>query len=251
VTVSDRLSVFMTGATGRVGRVLLEPFRERYHLRALYRRPVGDPAEVLGDLADLEALAAGMSGADVVVHLAAHAHEADFMEVILPDNVVGTYNVLQTALEQNVRRAVFASTCHVVQWRSAERTIRVADPVRPTGFYGVSKVFGEALGRHYHEQHGMEVVCIRIGWLLPYDEPGLKDDPDKRGIWLSHRDAVRLFLRAVEEPGVGYGVVFGTSLTAPRIVSLREARELLGYEPEDDVVRLYGQVPEDGRLDGR
>ncbi len=245
--MSQGLNVFLTGATGRVGSVLLEPFRERYALRALYRGESDDPAAVFGDLHDLDALAAGMDGADVVVHLAAHAHEAGFMDVILPNNIVGTYNVFETAFEQGVRRVVFASTCHVVQWRKAERTIRVADPVRPTGFYGVSKVFGEALGRHYHEQHGMEVVCIRIGWLLPYDEPGLKDDPYKRGIWLSPGDAVRLFRLAVERPDVGYACVFGTSVTAPRIVSMEEARDLLGYEPEDDVARLYGRRAEDDR----
>ncbi|MFO8007181.1 MAG: NAD(P)-dependent oxidoreductase [Candidatus Brocadiia bacterium] len=247
--MSDRLTVFLTGATGRVGSVLLAPFRAKYALRALYRSESDDPDAVFGDLHNLDALAAGMAGADVVVHLAAHAHEAEFMDVILPINIVGAYNVFQTALEQGVRRVVFASTCHVVQWRQTERTIRVADPVRPTGFYGVSKVFGEALGRHCHEQHGMEVVCIRIGWLLPYEEPGLRDDAHKRGLWLSPRDAVRLFTLAVERPGVGYACVFGTSMTAPRIVSLREAHHELGYEPQDDVVELHGSQPADARFE--
>ncbi|MGD2174518.1 MAG: NAD(P)-dependent oxidoreductase [Candidatus Brocadiaceae bacterium] len=247
--MGERLRVFLTGASGRVGSVLVPEFAECYALTALYRqRRPDDPGAVFGDLGSPNVLRRAMEGVDVVVHLAAYAHEADFVDVILPNNVVGTYNVFRAAREAGVRRLVFASTCHVVQWRAAERTIRIADPLRPTGFYGVSKVFGEALGRHYHEQHGMEVVCIRIGWLLPYEEPGLKDDPHKRGIWLSPRDAVRLFRRAVEKPDVGYAVVFGTSLSAPRVVSLREARELLDYEPEDDVVELYGSRPEDDAL---
>ena len=241
-----RLEVFLTGASGRVGRVLVPAFRDLYNLRTLYRRPgPSAPGAVVGDLQSLDVLRETMAGADVVVHLAAHAHEAPFRDVILPDNIVGTYNVLQLAHEAGVRRVVFASSCHTVQFRSTERTIAADEEPRPTGLYGVSKVFGEALGRYYHDVCGMEVACIRIGWLLPYDEPGLRDDRIKRGIYLSHRDAVALFRRAIEKPDVDYALVFGTSRTAPPIVSLSEARDLLDYEPEDDVVALFGPAASD------
>jgi uronate dehydrogenase len=239
-----RLRVFLTGATGRVGRVLVPAFREVYDLRTLHRRPPADCADaVLGDLQDRDRLSALMEGYDVVVHLAAVSHEAPFVEEIVPVNIVGAYNVVEAAHQAGVRRIVFASTCHVVQFRQSQRTIAAAEPYRPETIYGVSKAFGEVLGRYYHEQFGMEFVAIRIGWLLLYDDPELRTSAFKRGIWLSPRDAVSLFRLAIERPGVGYAVVFGTSTTDREVVSLRTAREALGYEPADDVVGLYGPRP--------
>jgi len=239
-----RLRVFLTGATGRVGRVLVPAFREVYELRTLHRRPPADGADaVLGDLQDRDRLRALMEGFGVVVHLAAVSHEAPFVEEVVPANIVGAYNVFQAAQQAGVGRIVFASTCHVVQFRRSQRTIAAAEAYRPETIYGVSKAFGEVLGRYYYEQFGMEFVAIRIGWLLPYDDPELRTSAFKRGIWLSPRDAVSLFRLAIERPGVGYAVVFGTSTTDREVVSLRTAREALGYEPADNVVGLYGPRP--------
>jgi uronate dehydrogenase len=54
-------------------------------------------------------------------------------------------------------------------------------------YYGVSKAFGEALGRLYAEKWGISVVCIRIGTCIerPLDTRHLST-------WLSPRDAVAL-----------------------------------------------------------
>jgi nucleoside-diphosphate-sugar epimerase len=153
------------------------------------------------------------------------------------------YNVFEAAREAGVRRIVYASSCHVVRFRTTQRTFEVPDPFEPETTYGVSKAFGEVLGRYYHDLLGMEFVAIRIGWLVPYDDPELRSGGLKRRIWLSPRDAVSLFRLAVEKPGIGYAVVFGTSVTSPEVLSLRSAREVLGYQPEDDVSALYGPDP--------
>ena len=34
---------------------------------------------------------------------------------------------------------------------------------KPTGHYTISKVFHEAMGYSYAQEHGMGVVCCRIG----------------------------------------------------------------------------------------
>jgi uronate dehydrogenase len=236
-----RLKVFLTGATGRVGRVLVPAFRECYELRALQRRPApDDPTAALGDLSDRAPLASLMAGCDVVVHLAAISREAPFVEEIVPANIVGCYNVFQAALEAGVRRIVYASSCHVVQFKARRGAIDVGEPYQPETTYGVSKAFGEVLGRYYHDHHGLEFVAIRIGWLLHYDDERLRTSELGRRIWLSPRDAVALFRLAIEKQEVGFAVVSGTSITSQEILSLRSARESLGYEPQDDVVALYG-----------
>ncbi len=241
---TSRLKVFLTGASGKVGRVLAPAFRDAYELRTLYRRPEpDDPTAVLGDLQDRGKLQSLMEGMDVLVHLAAVSREAPFVEEIVPANIVGAYNIFEAAREAGVRRIVYASSCHVVGFVDARHTIDVRDPFQPETTYGVSKAFGEALGRYYHDHWEMEFVAIRIGWLLPYDHPDLRTSEFERLIWLSPGDAVSLFRLAIEKPGVGYAVVFGTSITSREILSLRSARDILGYEPQDDVVARYGPGP--------
>ena len=234
-----KLNVLMTGVSGRMGPHLLPPFRERYALRTLDKQPVpGDPDSVVSDLQDRDVLRDVMRGMDVVVHLAATSDEAPFVENLVPNNVVGVYNVFEAAREAGVRRLVFASTVQTVHAWQDDLPVRVSDPPRPVTLYGATKVFGETAGRYYHDRHGMEFVGIRIGAFQPYDSPHLRQRSGLHDIWLSPRDAARLFSLAVEKPDVGYAVVFGTSRTTRERLSLQEARDVLGYEPEDDAATL-------------
>ncbi len=234
-----RLKVLVTGAAGHVGCYLLDGFQGRYDLRAFDRAPMEGPwASLTGDLTDADALRRAMRGVDVVVHLAATRKEAPFIEDLVPNNIVGLYNTFEAARKAGVRRIVFASSAQTVSAYPEGRTIEIADPPRPSSLYGVTKVLGETMGRFYHDKYGLEFVGIRIGWFLfPGDERLRRG----RNIWLSPGDAVRLFRAAIEKPDVGYAVVFGTSKTEAERLSRREAREVLGYEPHDDVADL----PED------
>lgn len=229
-------SVLLTGAAGRIGPHLVDDFRARYDLRIFDRKPVrGDIPVVTGDLQDRAALQTAMEGIEVVVHLAATSDEAPFLEQLVPNNIVGVYHVYQTALEAGVRRIVFASTAQTVSRYSCEHAVAIDDPPRPGTLYGATKVFGEVMGRYYHDKHGIEFVGIRIGAFQPYDSPAFQQYRWARDLWLSPRDAVRLFCRAIEKPNVGYALVFGTSITERECLSRDAARVLLDFEPKDNV----------------
>ncbi len=58
---------------------------------------------------------------------------------------------------------MFATTNHVVGFYRRQRTIDHAVMPRPDSRYGVSKAFGEALGRMYADKYGLGVFNIRIG----------------------------------------------------------------------------------------
>lgn len=235
-----KLRVLVTGISGRIGQHIVPVFQEIYDLRTLDRLPTPlDPDTILSDLQDIEVLRKAMEGVDVVLHLAATSDEAPFVDNLVPNNVVGLYNVFQAAQEEGVRRIVFASTVQTVGMYPQGQTIEITDPVRPNTLYGATKVLGEVMGRWYHDARGIEFVGIRIGWFHPYESHALLDHPGARSIWLSPRDAVRLFRCAIEKPEVGYALVFGTSKTEFERLSLTSAREQLGYEPEDDVTKLY------------
>ena len=90
----------------------------------------------------------------------------------------------------------------------------------------------------------MGVVMVRIGAPREIDVGLYIDDPAtyKRdlGAYISPRDLSQLFIRALEAPnienehGVPWQVVYGISDNTRAFWSLTNARQVLGYRPQDD-----------------
>ena len=239
------MRVAVTGGEGRIAGILRMFLGDRFDWRWLSR----DEA----DVTDLAALERAFAGSDAVVHLAANADAYGSWEAVYRPNLVGTYNVFEAARRTSVRRVVFASSNHAMGMymrdddRFAERdrpTLVSADaPVRPDGLYGASKAWGEALGRMYAEVHGLQVVCLRIGWVPDEDEPPSstamrREPPDVArrapGMWLSHRDCAAL-TEAALTADVRFAIVNGVSDNRGGWFSLDEGRRLLGWEPQDGI----------------
>jgi len=106
-------------------------------------------------------------------------------------------------------------------------------PPRPDSLYGVSKAFGELLGRYYSDRFGMSVICLRIGWFLP--EP---TDQIARWMWLSPRDCAQIMIRALETDLL-YGVFYAISGNSSRHWDITDAMERLGYRPQDDAEQFF------------
>lgn len=245
-----KLNVLLTGGGGRIGKYVVEPLKQVFNLRHFDRQPVyGDHDTVIGDLQDIGALKRAMEGIDVVIHLAATSDVAPFLEQLVPNNVIGLYNTFEACVAQKVRRMVFASSCQAVCRHPRDTTITGQTTPAPVSLYGATKALGESMGRWYHEQHKLEFIALRIGWFQSYEEAAERFQQDKnplsggRALWLSPKDCVQLLRKAVEAPKVGYLVTGGTSQIEPEWLSLQEAREVLGYQPEDQVNVLY---PPDG-----
>src|SRR3546814_13973406 len=99
---------------------------------------------------------------DASVHLGGQSVEGPWGDV-LDRNIVGAYNLFEAARQEGVRRVVFASSCHAVGFYRLDETIAADAYFRPDSRYGVSKVFGEALGSLYADKYGFDVLSIRIG----------------------------------------------------------------------------------------
>jgi nucleoside-diphosphate-sugar epimerase len=225
--------ILITGAAGRIGKVLHAGLADRYHLRLMYHRtvlPVGANEEaVVTDLGDPDGVRRAVEGMDAIVHLAGNPNTQATFEAVLHANIVGTYHVYEAARLVGVPRVVFASTNHVTGMYERNGSLVLPDlPVRPDSFYGASKAYGEALGRYYHDRYGLAVICLRIGSALPRPR-------DLRGLgtWLSERDMTQLMWRSIEAP-IGFGVFYGISANTRRQWDITNARELLGYAPEDN-----------------
>lgn len=232
--------ILVTGPGGRVGAGLRRYWGDRYPLRLfdLQQLPsLGAHEDVVqGSIGDMAALTAAVEGCRAVVHLAATADEADFLQHLVPDNVVGLYNVFEAARLQGVRRFVFASTVQVLLGYPRETFVRDTDPVWPVSRYACTKAFGEALGRYYHDKFGMDVVCLRLG-AVPHPD---RDDPHRAGIYLSPRDCAGFIAGAVDAdpaPEGGYSVISVVSRGGAAIRDLQRASRLLGYQPQDGPAR--------------
>ena len=106
-----------------------------------------------------------------------------------------------------------------------------ADSIRPDGYYGVSKAFGEALGSYYDDYHYLSSIHLRIGWVHSDDDPTFS--PFALSLWLSHRDTAQAVSKAIDAPdSLRYAVPYVTSDNKWKIFSIDRARKLLGYVPE-------------------
>jgi len=135
--------------------------------------------------------------------------------------------VFEAARRQGVRRVIYASSHHAVGFYRRARFIDQMVVPRPDGVYGVSKVFGEAVGRLFADKHGLSVACLRIG--------AFRDKPADRRllhVWLSPRDAVQLVGCCIDAPDYHFIVVYGVSNNT-RNRYRNAGVEFLGYRPQD------------------
>lgn len=241
-------TVLVTGLSGLIGGAVREHLGAAYDFRGLNRRAVPGVPTHRADIADLDAIAPAFAGVDTVVHLAAVAGGAEPWERLLPANVVGVYNVFEASRRAGVRRVVFASSGATISGREREMPYSALvdgrhdqagawapltheSPLRPSGLYGATKVFGEAVARHYADAHGLSAICLRIGRVLESDRPETTRD---RAVWCSQRDVARAIGLAIDAPDtVRFEVVFVTSRNRWGYRDLEHARRVLGFEPLD------------------
>ena len=230
------MRVLITGAAGAIGSTLVKGMRERHELRGLDRVPMPDLEDaIVGDTADFDTMLRATGDMDAIIHLA--GGQGEWEQVL--NNMVGTYNVFETARLNNVRRVAHASRAGVLPRSYYPRTVqRTMDLLpRPDSYYSVGKVFAENLGYMYSARFDMEVVAVRIG--------NFKRDRDRpeHPHHLSHGDCVRLFEQAITYPGVKSEIVFGVSDSDWSLYDLDHGRKGIGYDPKD-----RSEVPEDERV---
>ena len=223
--------LLLTGAAGNLGRELRPRLKACCDtLRVSHRAEMGEAAAgeeiVVAPLEDRDAVHRMLEGVDAVVHMGGVATEQPF-DPILAGNIVGVYNLYEAARRQGVRRIVFASSNHVTGYYRHDEVVDIDDPVRPDGLYGVSKAFGENMGRLYFERHGIETVCLRIG--SAFAQP---KDRRMLSTWLSFDDLERLVVAALTAPAVGFSIIYGVSDNQTLWWDNRKAGHI-GYRPLD------------------
>ncbi len=223
--------LLLTGAAGNLGKEL-RPRLKAYcdTLRLSHRKDFGAAADgeeiVLASLEDKAQMLALLKDVDAVVHMGGVSTEQAWAP-ILAGNVVGMVNLYEAARINKVPRIVFASSNHVTGFYRQNEVITPQDPVRPDGFYGLSKAFGENLAQLYWDRWGIETVSLRIGssFAAPKDRRML-------ATWMSFDDTERLVVAALTAPVVGHTVIYGMSDNKTTWWDNTSARHI-GYRPQD------------------
>ena len=231
--------ILITGAAGRIGSYLTRLWADTYDL---VLTDIRQPETTLGfpfteaNLTDEESMCTLCEGVDTVIHLGADPRPQAPWESLLPNNVIGLYNVYEAASQARCRRVVFASSVNAILGYPEDSQPHTHMPPRPGNLYGATKVWGEAVASFYADFRDLSSVCLRFGAVTsPEFEEKIHIEHKMISMVLTYRDLGKLVTASVEAPDdLRYGVFHGVSNNRFKWIDISDARRLLGYEPEDD-----------------
>ena len=119
---------------------------------------------VVGDIMDADLALQVSREVDVIVHLAANTGVGPSVQNPRMDctiNVIGTFNYLEAARQNKVKRFVFASSGAPIG--ECEPPIHEELACHPVSPYGASKLAGEGYCSAYYKSFGVETVALRFG----------------------------------------------------------------------------------------
>ena len=243
-------SVLVTGGTGSFGRQFAEVMLAQYQpaklivfsrdeLKQHEMRVAGfEAAELryfIGDVRDMLRLRRAMQGVNIVVHAAAlkqvPAAEYNPIEAIMT-NIMGARNVIEAALDMNVKRVMAISTDKAVN---------------PINLYGATKLAAEKLfvqSNAYAGGQDTRFSCVRYGnvvgsrgSVIPVFQRQREDghititDDRMTRFWLSLDQGVRFTIRCIEQ-------MEGGEVFVPKIPSMSIADLAQAIAPEAQVEHI-------------
>ena len=191
-------------------------------------------------------------------------------------NVVGTRNILEAARIKKMRQVIYGSTIATYSKDIPGSVIDDRTIQRPSSFYGITKTFGELLGRWYHRNYGLDFRGVRLpsivgpgaktahmsiynAWAIEYSIRGLpymiNCAPETRCPALYYKDAaVALQRLAAADPARIQTRVYNIAgihppFSAQELVAVIERRipgARLSFKPDPVVVALLQEL---GRME--
>ena len=208
------MRIAITGISGIVGTVLKEGLKNKYDIvgidlyNANINRDLMNPSGIFDNI-------------DVVIHLAGNKNNTDTFENLLEPNIIMCQRVFEECKKAKVKKLIFASSNHTQikgfllegygnpTQRLEEHILSKDDHYYPDSYYGVTKIFGEMLGKYYAEvEQAFSFVGIRIGWVI--DEKLAPDTDYFKCMWLKDHDCVQIFENAINN-NKQYDIMYGVS----------------------------------------
>ena len=177
--------ILVTGATGFVGKHLIEGLIERGEDVCALVRESSDIGHLqahnietrVGELSDKQSLDRALAGIDLVYHCAARPPLQGTKHQYFHDNDTGTRNFVEVALNHSISRFLHVSTVDVYGYRDHHGTDETSPLIESKEFYATSKVRSDQTVLKAHKEHGFPVTIARPCAIYgPFDEnsfPGI------------------------------------------------------------------------------
>jgi UDP-N-acetylglucosamine 4,6-dehydratase len=262
------LTVLVTGGTGSFGKkfieVVLQKYRpkkliifsrdelKQYEMRQRFPEAEGSPVRYfIGDVRDRDRLYRAFDGVDVVIHAAAlkqvPASEYNPLEAV-KTNVLGAANVIDAAIDRNVKKVVALSTD------------KAANPIN---LYGATKLCSDKLfvaANNYSGYHRTRFSVVRYGnvvgsrgsvipFFLKMKDTGVIPitDPRMTRFWLTLSQGVEFVLGSLSR--MHGGEIFVPKIPSMNILELAQAiapdckTKVVGIRPGEKLHEVM--IPED------
>ncbi|MDR3063736.1 MAG: UDP-glucose 4-epimerase GalE [Methanobrevibacter sp.] len=175
---------------------------------------------IQGDLNDKESLEKVFKEykIDAVVHFAAYAYVGESVEnpqKYYENNLVGTFNLLNVMIANNVKKIVFSSTC--ASYGNAEYLpIDEKHPLNPINPYGKTKLMVEKIMEDYHTAYGLKYIALKY-----FNASGASKDGSIGESHNPETHLIPLVLKAIKGE-IESITVFGTDYDTPDGTCIRD-----------------------------
>ena len=166
------VKVLVTGGGGLIGSSMIKFLVENnFEVKAfdlpgqITKNPPPKEVEIYrGSILDVNDLMNAMKGCDYVIHLAAmlgvkrtEMRRLDCLNI----NIVGTINVLEACVKDNINKIIFASSSEV--YGDQEKIpISETNPLNPKSIYAVTKLAGEEYLKAYKRRYNLDYTIVRF-----------------------------------------------------------------------------------------
>ena len=246
-------NVLVTGASGLIGGILNAKSTEHNLFGIDIKECNYKNFEIL-DISNSKKLETIMSKnkIDTVVHLAGNASVDANWDSLSVNNFTGTLNVFNACKETDVKKIIFASSNHAVglfendspykeiikgDYNKISKNYKLISPyceLRPDSLYGVSKAFGENLGRFFYESYKIKVACLRIGSVIKDNNPKVKNSSRFFSTWCSHDDISGLINACIRSNNIEFDIFYGVSDNDWKIWDISNAEKILSFKPSSN-----------------
>ena len=200
------MKILVTGASGFIGKHLIPVLTEKHKVRA-FGRTESESKEVefvKGDIRNFDSIKKALSGIDEVIHLGTVTAGKGAL-LTLDTNVKGTYNLIEAAVQEKVRRIIFASSiaaygCLSENFVPEYLPIDEKHPCIPEDMYGLSKFLGEEVLKCYARKGDITTISLRFSWVQDIHERTSFSLPSKVTLWstIDINDVIKAIVLCLE-----------------------------------------------------
>jgi len=162
------MKVLVTGGLGVIARYgVIQILENNFELRLTdYKEPEKELKYefIKADIRNYLEVKKAVKGVDAIVHLGAIAKPSEDPYLIYSTNVMGTLNLLEAALKNNVKKFIYASSIHIYGLPLNPEYLPIDEehPLKPHIPYGFSKLLSEEAGRRYTRGYNFTFISLRI-----------------------------------------------------------------------------------------